>query len=1221
LAGGLIDRAGVAALSPARQRGPRIDTLRVQGVAEGAPMPSAWGRMRVTGQVIWAARFMEQRHKKSAGKGGPRTVEHDYSLSFAVALGEGPIDGIGRIWADGQPFDQSGVAMRLYRGGDSQMPDALIQAVEGSAPAYRGVAYVVFEDLPLGPFGNRPPQLSFEVFRRPRGAAPRLEDMLEGVCLIPGAGEFALATEVVMRRESLTRATPENMNNLEGRPDLLVSLDQLEATFPNLKRVSLVVGWFGDDLRAGQCRVRPGVERVDKPTTPMDWRVAGIGREDAHVISSAGSGPAYGGTPSDDSVRQAIRALKARGWAVTLYPFVFMDVPQGNGLPDPYGGDEQAPYPWRGRIVGAGGSAAAGEVSALFGEIDSWGLRRMARHYAAIAVEEGADGLLIGSEMRGVTTIRDAGGGYPAVTALRALAAECRVIVGSDVALSYAADWSEYFGHQPTDGSGDVMFHLDPLWADPNIDYVGIDWYPPMGDWREGAAHLDAMAGHSGGADPAYLAQQVAGGEQVDWYYADDEARAGQARQVIIDGAYGEAWVYRPKDLKSWWSSPHHNRPGGVRAVSPTGWVPGMKPVRLTEFGCAAVDKGGNAPNLFQDPKSSESHLPPFSTGARDDAMQRRLLEAVIGHFLEPANNPVSPVYGGPMLAAMDAWCWDARPYPDFPARASVWSDAGNWNAGHWLNGRAFGEAADLIAAILKRGGLSESDFAIEGVSGAVDQIAIDRPMRIRDGLEPLIEALDLTMSEQGGRVTVAGAGVGAASLGRDAVALSDKGAGLTTMRRLEAPPETARVRFIDAAADYQTGSVVVRGDQTGGGEAGLDLPMACGAELARAAARRAVQDGAVDGAQVNVGPLDALRLEAGDRLVVEGLDGGWRIERVDADERPRLTLARLVEDDGVDSEGAPIWRPTPPPSVTPAPVLRILDLPPLPGDDSDRRPIAAVAADPWRPMAVYGGSSVLGLRERARVMAPATVGRLVAPLAPARSHRWDEVSRLDVVWDGPAPSSTDAQTVLAGANAVAVETTLGLEILQFRNAAPLGNGVWRLSGLLRGQQGTENEAASGAQPGGWVAVIEAGLARLDVQDGELGLPLIWRAGPLGAPPGGVGVTEVEAVWTGRYARPWRPASLAVRPRPDGLAISWNARNRLNGDRWDGEVEASDPMRFRVRVMDGAAVVRAWEVEGQTTLYPLAQVTADAVSLDGRIGVSQWSPLVGWGDEAVQALN
>ncbi len=220
--GRVVDQWVVAGLEPARQRGPRLEALRVQGSAEGAPMACVFGRARVTGQVIWAARFLEGRQTSSAGKGRPRTAEYDYSLSFAVALCEGEIDGIGRVWADGQPMDLSGVTMRVHRGGAGQTPDPLIEAVEGAAPAYRGTAYAVFEDLPLGPYGNRPPQLAFEVFRRARGTEERLEDRLEGVCLIPGAGEFVLATEAVTRRVGLTRTSPENLHFGDGRSDLLV---------------------------------------------------------------------------------------------------------------------------------------------------------------------------------------------------------------------------------------------------------------------------------------------------------------------------------------------------------------------------------------------------------------------------------------------------------------------------------------------------------------------------------------------------------------------------------------------------------------------------------------------------------------------------------------------------------------------------------------------------------------------------------------------------------------------------------------------------------------------------------------------------------------------------------------------------------------------------------------------------------------------------------------
>jgi hypothetical protein len=48
------------------------------------------------------------------------------------------------------------------------MPDPLIEAKEGIAPPYRGVAYIVFERLALASYGNRFPQISVEVFRPAR---------------------------------------------------------------------------------------------------------------------------------------------------------------------------------------------------------------------------------------------------------------------------------------------------------------------------------------------------------------------------------------------------------------------------------------------------------------------------------------------------------------------------------------------------------------------------------------------------------------------------------------------------------------------------------------------------------------------------------------------------------------------------------------------------------------------------------------------------------------------------------------------------------------------------------------------------------------------------------------------------------------------------------------------------------------------------------------------
>ncbi len=1217
--GGVVDRGIVGALSPARQVGPRLDTLRLQTTAEGTPMACVFGRARVTGQVIWAARFVERRNQSGGGKGGPRTVDYAYSLSFAVALCEGPIDGIGRVWADGKPMDLTGVSMRVHRGTEDQMPDPLIEAVEGAAPAYRGTAYVVFEDLPLGALGDRVPQLSFEVFRRPPGDG--LEERLEGVCLIPGAGEFVLATEAVMRREGLTRTAAENVHLGDGRTDLIASLDQLEAQLPNLKRVSLVVGWFGTDLRAGHCVVRPGVERRDKPTEPLVWSVAGLGREEAHLISQVEGRPAYGGTPSDESVRQAVAALKARGWAVTLYPFVFMDIAADNDLPDPYGGARQAAYPWRGRVKGEDGAGANAQLAAVFGAADGWGLRRLALHNAALAAETGCDGLLIGSEMRGLTWTRDAAGGYPAVEQYRALAAECRAIVGPEVAISYAADWSEYAGHRPDNGSGDVIFHLDPLWADGNVDYVGIDWYPPLGDWRDGDGGLDADD-FEGPDDPDYLARQVAGGEGFDWFYAREADRAAQVRTPIVDTAHGEDWVFRIKDLKGWWGHAHHDRPGGVRRATPTAWVAGMKPIRLTEFGCAAVDRGGNAPNLFQDPKSAESFLPPFSTGARDDRMQRRALEAVLGWFAQSANNPVSPVYGGPMLEAADAWCWDARPYPAFPGLADVWADAGAWRAGHWLNGRMGGEARGLLEAILRRGGLSDDAFEVGRPDGTVAGYVIDRPMRTRDAIELLLGALGLTASERGGKVALIGEEAEALTLAMDQLAVGEEGDGLRRERSLEARPTAARVRFIDEGRDYQTGSVVVRADEVGdGGGADADLPAVCGAALATALAVRMLGAAQDERLTVALGPLDALRLEPGDRVGVEGQAGSWRVERVTLDETPGAALVRVASVAAGEEAG-----PQGPGEVegpAGAPFAVVLDLPPLAGVEADRRPLVAVAVEPWRPMALHMGETVETLTQRAVIPTPAMVGRLTAPLSAGAVGRWDEVSRMTVAFEGAAPSSATAGAVLGGANRLAVQTGAGWEIVSFRSAQMTGSGEWRLTGLLRGQQGTEGATAAGADEGALVVVLDERLARVDLAAEERSLPRITRVGPQGAVPGGTGFAELSVTVQGVHGRPWSPAGLVVEVAQDGVVVRWIPRVRIGGDRWDLEPLEVDPRRFRLRVLDGGLERRVMEVDGLSAAYGAAAIAEDfpgGIGPGATVALAQYGNDWGWGEEAVVSL-
>lgn len=1210
--GAAVDQAALSALSPARQIGPRIPELRLTGAAEGAALPCVFGRARVGGQVIWAARFREKRVEgRVGGAKGQKTTSYAYSLSFAVAVAEGPIDGIGRVWADGRVMDMAGVTMRVHLGTEDQAPDPLVAAIEGEAPAYRGVAYVVFEDLPLEPFGNRPPQLSFEVFRRPRtpGDPPGLEERLKGVCLIPGAGEFVYATEAVLRREGLTRTASESVHNADGRADLIVALDQLQAQLPNVDHVTLVVAWFGTDLRCGHCQIRPGVEQGSKDTLPITWSVAGVGRSGAHLVSLKDGKPAYGGTPADAVVLQAIAELKRRGLKVTLYPFILMDTPPG-----------QPAYPWRGRIAceaGADGTAAAtAQVGAFFdGE---WGLRRMVLHQASLAAQAGGvDGFVIGSELRGVTTTRGPGGTYPAVAKLKTLAADVRAVLGPATKLGYAADWSEYFGHQPADGSGHAVFHLDPLWADPNIDFVGVDWYPPITDWREGETHLDAAAGLLGPHDPAYLRAGLTGGEGFDWYYPSQAARDAQARTPITDGAHGEPWIFRPKDLKAWWSNAHYDRPGGVRASTPTAWAPRAKPIRLTEFGCPAVDKGSNSPNLFIDPKSSESFLPPYSTGERDDFGQRRCLEAVLAWLDEPAANPVSPVYGGPMVEAASAWCWDARPFPDFPARSDVWADGSSWTLGHWLTGRAgIAPLPELIRALGARAGVSIDPGE---AGGSVGGYVVDRPMRLRDALAPLTEAFALDPVERGDHVRMMSrSGRVAGALAESDLVRPDDGAVEREIRVLEPAAEALRLRFLDAGRDYQVGAVVVRREQ-GEGTRDADAPIVLAAPDAEACARRmlAADEAARRSRILHLSPSAALRLEPGDRLAHDG--GAWRVARLDLDERPRATLVPVVAGQGVG--GGLDWTPAPPREPTPPPALRVLDLPSNGALADDARPLVAAAGEPWRPLEIHAGPDLDTLSVRARLAQPATLGVTLTDLAPASPHRVDRLGALTVRMEGTSLSSVSLGAMLAGRNSLAVMAGDGRwEVIGFRDAALLSPDVWRLSGLLRGlRDGAASEAAVLA--GAPVVLLDEAVVPMEVAAFERGVPLKVRAAPAGGPPAGAGAAETTVVWTGRALRPLAPTHLRARMIGGDLRLSWIRRARAGGDVWAGEVPLVEGVeRYRVRVLDGATVLREVEVSEPAFVYAAAMRASDAPPTGARLEVAQADALYGWGDAATTGL-
>ena len=121
LAGSFVDQALFGASGQSRSfTGPRLSDLRVTASTEGAPIPRVYGRARIGGQVIWATDFEEEIVSSDAGGGGKggvgggsgKQIEYRYYANFAVALAEGEITALGRVWADGQELDLGSVTWR-----------------------------------------------------------------------------------------------------------------------------------------------------------------------------------------------------------------------------------------------------------------------------------------------------------------------------------------------------------------------------------------------------------------------------------------------------------------------------------------------------------------------------------------------------------------------------------------------------------------------------------------------------------------------------------------------------------------------------------------------------------------------------------------------------------------------------------------------------------------------------------------------------------------------------------------------------------------------------------------------------------------------------------------------------------------------------------------------------------------------------------------------------
>lgn len=363
-----------------------------------------------------------------------------------------------------------------------------------------------------------------------------------------------------------------------------------------------------------------------------------------------------------------------------------------------------------------------------------------------------------GGTVSGGTTSWD----YPFVASMVTLANDVRTVfnnagltvdtVNYHNLIAYSPDWSTWNGVSHSGTYMSTTFngqwpHLDQLFASANINLVSLDNYMPLSDWTTGTGGRDTIAwanprlpwpasdddyanfdglGLSGtpAMNDDYFQANIEGGEYFYWYYPDGINLGlgpdpnGGPYEISVPGGNGDRLNqtrqhYYPnqqllgrKQIRWWWNNYHQacydngDGNGTIPRGTVTEWTPYAKQIIFLEYGFSAVDKAGNQPNVFFDPKSTQSDTPYWScwsntggvyTPIRNDTIQYNCLSSLFAYWF--GDGGMNPASNGTYMLLVDfccVWNWDARPYPAFPSLNNIWGDATNYNAGDWIPGRTY---------------------------------------------------------------------------------------------------------------------------------------------------------------------------------------------------------------------------------------------------------------------------------------------------------------------------------------------------------------------------------------------------------------------------------------------------------------------------------------------------------------------------------------------------
>lgn len=1152
--------AGGLLFPPKGPDGPRLNDLAVQGSAYGQAIPILYGTDRIAGNIIWAAPIQEHAHEEG-GKGGPEYTTYSYTVSLAAAIGEGPIAGVLRIWADGLLiFDRRPTATgdavgfnasshKFYLGTEDQLPDPTIQALQGETPAYRGLAYVVFTDLQLEKFGNRIPSLTFEYVTNGSDLIPPTTVFGEHYGLGEGgSATFGASMDANGHVWLHTMAGHAWVNPITG----VMEISEGAPPTPQIHEYDARTGellWFYD--------VPPIAEQWGNTTTIVyPIRGEGIWAGGYYFIGRGSPGwPSGGGAYchglavncQTHAVEQLIDECSHEQFQNAFY---WPDVP--------------VPVIDNNKVYLSSGNGLQSDAGIGFMP-------------ASFITDDGLE----------IDPVPDRSGPSPLWNA----------------PVGWAQARAKAPCPYPKRFDGTALFL--PGWAfrsqmARNPDAVIVQGYGSGGSYLAYVAHSPPVDGFDLSAPSSVLTCELPGSSV-------------QMPSVVWDEQNGQLWAFAGEDGGDLYSITF----GGSGVDSGGGLTPTYTGFTMPNL--SNESQGREVKGAMYDPQTGYLRL--LVGGGFDndvhlvlfDPMTQTIIEdRITGTHLSGTTGKMFDLPDMAKAIYLDGFYQYSIPYGS-PLVANPVNLGGivadiSQRVGLSLSDIDVSELTDQVSGFTVTRQMAARS-AIEALMPAYFFDAVESDYRVK-------------FPKRGRPVafTIPDEDLAARPAGGEAPALVE----VKRKQEIDLP-QSVSVKYKDIEADYQVGTQYERrmagrsqSDVT------IDLPIAMSAEKAKQVAAAALYSAWAERTGITFATsLSYARLEPTDMAIVHGRlvrivhrkrNGGVLEWEAYADGNT-IYSSDATNQGGTAAPSAPVGQTikTPPPTklyVIDAPITR----------DGVSGPVITFAVqgqgEGWAGAQIFksvdGG---LSYQPIASAPVASLIGTAQTVLSPyLGGNTFDEINTVRV---SLLPSSTGATlasatelAVLNGANAA----LLGDEVLQYKRAVLNDDGTYTLSGLLRYRRGTDYATHAAGER---FVPLTASLIQVAISTSEIGLPRQYKAVSNG---GTLSQAQpVTLTYTGIDLKPYAPVHVGGWRDLDGaLNLTWVRRTRIGGEWRDGiDAPLSEAGElYEVEVMNGAAVVRTITgLSSPSVVYSAAQQVEDFGGLQSSVVVRvyQLSSVVGRG--------